>query len=153
MSHHKIENSRPTLERWPTALPAELIGPALAQVEIAFNHGNIEEAHAAVDRVFEAITAPPVQVTLESPLVDLGIPLRLVNSFQADGIMTIRQLCELNVTEVTGRRNFGTRNTEAIKLALSRHGWSLRHEAVTVSALKPLPTGKQWLDRVARRTA
>jgi DNA-directed RNA polymerase alpha subunit len=126
MSHHKIENSRPTLERWPTALPAELIGPALAQVEIAFNHGNIEEAHAAVDRVFEAIAAPPVQVTLESPLIELGLPVRVVNELEEAGVLTVRGLCEESIWSLGNIRNFGPLKVQEVVDAVERHGYRLR---------------------------
>jgi DNA-directed RNA polymerase alpha subunit len=139
------------LERWPTALPVELIGPALAMVEVAFNHGNEEEAHAAVRRVFASV-APSDTVTLDSPLVDLGLNLRITNSLEADGVLTIGQLCEMTVTEIYHRPNFGRKYADAIREALAKHGWTLRYESVEgVTNLRPLPSKKQWLNQLVRR--
>jgi DNA-directed RNA polymerase alpha subunit len=140
------------IERWPTALPVELIGPALAMVEIAFNHGNEEEAHAAVRRVF-AQAGPPQTVTLDSPLCDLGLSLRITNSLEADGVLTVRQLCELSVTEICRRPNFGQKYLDAIRTALGKHGWTLRYESATgVTNLKPLENKETWMTRLMRRT-
>lgn len=146
--------STPSLiERWPAALPVELIGPALAMVEVAFNHGNEEEAHAAVRRVF-AQAAPPDDVTLDSPLVDLGLSIRITNSLEAAGVLTVRQLCELSVTEIYQRPNFGQKYVDAIRTALGKYGWTLRYEsAYGETSLKPLPSKKEWLNQLARRTA
>jgi DNA-directed RNA polymerase alpha subunit len=145
-------NSEPhALDIWPAALPRAFLGPALRKIKIALEHGNREEAIAAVEQAFR--DAQPEAVTLDSPLVELGIPLRLVNSLERDGIMTIRQLCELCTTEVARRPNFGNRNVDAIKIALDRHGWSLRYELSEGSTgLRPIEH-RQWLAKQARRTA
>lgn len=142
----------PTLERWPTALPAEVIGPALAKVEVALHHGNEEEAHAAVRAAFEAVK-PPSEITLDSSLVELGLPQRVVGSFDRSGILTVRQLCELTATQVHQRPNFGSMYTAMIRNALEKHGFELRRDT-EYTANNPMPKDKRsWLERVgiARR--
>lgn len=120
-------------------------------VEVAFNHGNEEEAHAAVRRVF-AQAAPPEAVTLDSPLCDLGLSLRITNSLEADGVLSVRQLCDLTVSDVYHRPNFGQKYVDAIRTALGKHGWTLRYESVQgVTSLKPLPSKKEWLTQLVRR--
>src|SRR5688500_18953422 len=103
-THHHA--CTPKLERWPTALPVELIGPELAQVESALNHGNREEAYAAIDRAFNAVK-PAETVTLDSPLSDLGMSLRITNGLEAAGVLLVRDLCQLNLEEVLQVPNFG----------------------------------------------
>jgi DNA-directed RNA polymerase alpha subunit len=120
-------NAQPTLlERWPTALPVELIGPALAQVEIAFCHGNEEEAHAAIRRVFAA-TRPKPTVTRESPIAELCLPQRILNELDRMGIMFVRDLCDWSMTELTQIPNFGERTARRIRAAVEECGHRLKH--------------------------
>jgi DNA-directed RNA polymerase alpha subunit len=139
-------NSEPhALDIWPAALPRAFLGPALRKIKTALEHGNREEAIAAVERAFR--DAQPEVVTLDSHLVDLGIPLRLVHMLERGGNMTIRDLCDLCATEVSHLPNVGPRNLDVIKLALSRHGWRLRHELAEGSTgLKPIQH-REWLAR------
>ena len=143
--------SNPPLERWPTALPVEVIGPALARVEVAFCHGNREEAHAAIDQAFDS--HEETDVTLDSPIGDLGLPIRYTNSLESAGIATIRDLTEWSIQQLHAIRNCGTATTNMIQVALEKHGWSLQNNlADGYTALQPL-SGKQWLEKLARRTA
>lgn len=140
-------HSRPTIDRWPTALPVELIGPALAMVEVAFNHGNREEAIAAVHRVFDE-AGRAEQLCLDSPLGDLGLPVRICNAYEMAGMRTIRNLTEWTKTRLETLANIGNACVRVTETALEKHGWSLSSDLSDgTTGLRP-GSHRQWLDRM-----
>lgn len=119
-------------------------------VEIAFNHGNKDEAYAAIDKAFR--DAQPEEITLASPLNALGIPQRAVMPLERRGVMTIGAVCGWSITDLLDIPNFGRAYVRMIEEALARHGWSLRCDLVDgVTNNRPLPSGGHWSDRLKAR--
>jgi DNA-directed RNA polymerase alpha subunit len=115
-----------SLERRDTALPEELIALTLAKVEIALHHGNEEEAHTVIARAFSEAQAKE-QVTLDSPLIALGLPVRTVNGMEEAGILTVGDLCDWRLCDLISLPNFGERTAHEVRAAIERHGFRFMH--------------------------
>ncbi len=102
----------------------ELLERCLATVELALSRNNGEEALAAIERMRDE-AAEPVDVTLESPLVELGLPLRIVHPLEAIGVLTVEDVTLQTPSNLRRLRNFGTSAVRQIREALAEHGWSL----------------------------
>jgi hypothetical protein len=100
---------------------------AAGRVEVALLHANRAEAIAAIDRYFATVKAAGM-VNEDSMVAELNIGLRAINSLEAMGTMTVRQLCNWTVEEIESLPNTGPQTLEVIRSELARHGLRLKGE-------------------------
>ena len=119
-SHDGRHHARPRR----TMISAGEIERTLAMVQLALANCNQEQAEAAIARVFEDPGA--VEITVESPITDLGLDVRTVNGLETAGLITVGQLVEKSRDELLDLPNFGWRTANQIESSLANHGLRLR---------------------------
>lgn len=124
MSHHHTGNSRPSIERWPQALPMDVIAVALQKLEVAMSHGNKAEAMTVIERAFEQGEFEPV--TAVSSVARLELHPRTIGILESSKVEKVGHLLEMTLEDVLAMKSIGRKGAIQIRLALRKVGMKLR---------------------------
>lgn len=128
IDRHVVSSVSPAARK---SVPRDTIDWALSLIELAFEHGSPEEAHAAVDRAFEWLGKPD-KVTRDSPLANVpGVSVRIANMLEAASIHTVSHYLDCSEARLLLIENFGHKGREELARVLKEAGFT-RAEAVTV---------------------
>lgn len=119
-------------ERRPDVLKAPLIDrhridKCLRMVEIALSRGNREECESAIADCFADETIG--RIDLDSPLAEVGLDTRLVNTLESQRMMYVGDLVKRRRSHLLAIPNIGSKQLKLIVEALAEHGLRLREEA------------------------
>ncbi len=93
-------------------------------------------ASSALDRLTKSLSLlralkvyQEMEVWPSRPVADLGLSIRAANSFMAEGIVTIGDICKRTEEELLQIRNFGETTLQEVRAKLAKVGLGLRGES------------------------
>ena len=111
--------------------PLNAIEPAAIErcvetIRVALGHYNRDECIAAIDRAF-GYQAAPLVVEFSTPVADLGLDVRTVNTLEDGGIKTVGALCGTTPRELEQIPQAGPAFIKRLREVMEKYKLPLRN--------------------------